>query len=110
MDAQSRKRSNEDGTLRVLCAGEVPSKIPPLLQKIARVMDDPHSLPMMVEEIVEDTEIEKYRYHLVRMQIESEIRMREDVDRHSNRLWVARTLETIAFGERLMDGGKEDEE
>lgn len=110
MDAPSSKRSNENGTLKVLCAGKVPSKIPPLLQKIAQVMDDPHSLTMMVEDIVEDGDIEKYRYHLVRMQIESEIRMREDVDRHSKRLWAARTLETIAFGDRLMDGGKDDEE
>jgi len=97
-------------TLEVLCGGIVPEEVPEVLELIGRTVDDPTSLTFNLERIVEDPDIRSFRYHLVRVQVESELRMRDDVDRHSKRLWVARTLERVAFGGLLMDGSEDEEE
>ncbi len=104
IDERTRK------TLGVLYGGEAPRKVPQLLILIAEVIDHPMRLPANIERIVEDDKIGDHRFHLVRMQLESELRIREDVDRHTSRLWVAQTIEKIAFGDLLVDGQKPDEE
>ena len=108
----SKKRIDERTrkTLGVLYGGEVPKKVPQLLMLIAEVIDHPMKLPSRIEQIVKDEKIEDHRYHLVRIQLESELRIREDVDRHTSRLWVAQTIEKIAFGDLLVDGQKPDED
>jgi hypothetical protein len=93
-------------TLDVLCAGDVPDPVPPILEMIRAAIDDPDTLTNSIQTIVEDPAIKDLRFHLVRMQVESEIRMREDVDRHSKRLWVSQTIERLAFGDLKLEGGK----
>ncbi len=109
---RSAKKMDErtNKTLGVLYGVEVPRKVPQLLILIAEVIDHPLKLPSHIERIVKDKDIDDHRFHLVRMQLESELRIREDVDRHTNRLWVAQTIEKIAFGDLLVDGQKPDEE
>lgn len=110
MTSEKRIDERTKKTLGVLYGGEVPRKVPQLLIWIADVIDHPLKLPSNIERIVKDKDIDDHRYHLVRMQLESELRIREDVDRHTNRLWVAQTIENIAFGDLLVDGQKPDEE
>lgn len=110
MTSEKRIDERTRKTLGVLYGGEVPRKVPRLLMLIAEVIDHPMKLPSNIERIVKDEKIGDHRYHLVRMQLESELRIREDVDRHTNRLWVVQTIEKIAFGELLVDGQKPDEE
>jgi len=102
----ANERKYTDRTMEILCAGEVPRKVPPLLETIASTIDNPYSLTYNAERIATDPLIKDFRYHLVRVQIHSEINMREDVDRHTLRLWVAQTLEKLAFGDLKLDGSK----
>lgn len=102
-----RKRKE---TLTVLCGGEVPTKVSPTLSNIADCLDRPVEFTEKVENICESEDSEEYRYHLVRMQIYSELNIREDVDYHSRRLWIAQTLEKLIFGKLKIDGSSDDEE
>jgi hypothetical protein len=97
-------------TLEVLCGGIMPEKVPPVLELIRAAVDDPGTLTYTVQTIVEDPAIKDLRFHLVRMQIESEIRMREDVDHHAKRLWVSQTIERLAFGDLKLEGSKKDQD
>ena len=97
-------------TLEVLCGGNVPEEIPPTLELIRAAVDDPDTLTNNVQRIVEDPSINDLRFHLIRMQIESEINMREDVDRHAKRLWVAQAIERLAFGDLKLEGTKSDQD
>ncbi len=110
MNSEKRIDERTKKTLVVLYGGEVPRKVPQLLIWIADVIDHPLKLPSQIERIIKHKDIDDHRFHLVRMQLESELRIREDVDRHTNRLWVAQTIEKIAFGDLLVDGQKPDEE
>jgi hypothetical protein len=95
-------------TLLVLCGGNIPEKAPPVLELIRAAVDDPDRLTNTIQAIVEDPAIKDLRFHLIRMQIESEIRIREDVDHHAKRLWVAQTIERLAFGDLKLDGSKHE--
>ena len=94
-------------TIDILFGGRIPEKIPDPVAKIAEALDDPRRLPYLIEEITTHKDIGKYRIHLVRVQVESELRMREDVDFHSTRLWIAQTIEKVAFGDLLTEGIEE---
>ena len=102
-----RKR---DDTIRVLCGGNIPSEIPHTLSLIAESLDHPKKLTENVEEICEGDDSQDYRYHLIRMQLDTELNMREDVDYNSRRLWIAQTLEKLIFGKLKIDGSSEDED
>lgn len=99
-------------TLEVLFGGSIPKKIPKEINLMAECIDNPADLYKHIEDIATSKNIEKYRFHLVRMQLESELRVRDDVDFHSKRLWVAQSIEKIVFGDLKVDGVKEgkDEE
>jgi hypothetical protein len=97
-------------TMEILCGGAIPDDVPRALELIRAAVDDPDTLTNTVQIIVDDPAIKELRWHLVRMQVESEIRMREDVDRHAKRLWVAQTIERLAFGDLKLEGAKHDQD
>jgi hypothetical protein len=96
-------------TLRTLYGADVPDKVPVIVELIAESIDRPETLPANIEKIATDKDAEDYRFHLIRMQLESELRVREDVDYHSRRLWVAQTIEKVIFGDLKTEGSKKEE-
>jgi hypothetical protein len=97
-------------TMEILCGGEVPKKVPALLDLIAATIDDPRTLINNAERIATDPGIKDYRFHLVRIQIHSELNMRENVDKYTVRLWASQTLERLAFGDLKLEGSKRSED
>lgn len=93
-------------SLRVLCGGKVPEKVTPLLDLIATCLAEPLMFPELVEDIVTDEAIRESRINLARVQIDSELRMRQDVDYHTQRLWMAQTIERMVFGGLMIEGEK----
>lgn len=74
---------------------------------LAKVIDDPYSLPYLIKEL-NDLEIkdeESVRFALVRVQIDSELRMNEDIQMHQRRRYVAQVIEKLLFGEVLIEIG-----
>jgi hypothetical protein len=98
-----------------LFGGKIPKKVPSLFSTIGRCLADPKIFPMEVEGIINDEGINDARISLVRVQLDSELRMREDVEYFTQRLWVAQTIERMVFGGLMAEGEKlkddsEDEE
>jgi len=101
-------------TLRLLMGqtevdtGSVPEEI--LL--LAKAIDDPYSLPYLIEELnaLEIKDEEMVRFALVRVQIDSELRMNEDIQMHQRRRFVAQVMEKLLFGEVLIEMGAPLEE
>ncbi|MGA1820308.1 MAG: hypothetical protein ACMUHU_04785 [Thermoplasmatota archaeon] len=103
-------------SLQLLSGGKVPPKTAALMEKIATCLAEPLLLPELIEDIVGDENIRDMRIALARVQIDSELRMRQDVDYHTQRLWTAQTIERMVFGglivegEKLKKDGEEEEE
>lgn len=83
--------------------GNVPDEI--LL--IAKAIDDPYCLPFIIEELdeLEIKDEKMFRFALLRVQIDSELRMNEDIQMHQRRRYVAQVIEKMIFGELLIEIG-----
>lgn len=101
-----RRSSKYDQALQTLYGGQVPKRILPLFEKIAKCLAEPKILPLEIEEIVNDEALLENRISLSRIQIESELRMREDVEYFTQRLWAAQTIERMVFGGLMVEGEK----
>jgi hypothetical protein len=101
-----RRSSKYDQALYTLFEGKVPKNIPSLFEKIARCLAEPKILPLEIEGIITDEALSNSRICLARVQIESELRMREDVEYFTQRLWVAQTIERMVFGGLMVEGEK----
>jgi hypothetical protein len=103
-------------TLEVLCGGDVPENPPGILIDIAECLERPKEMYRLIGGILDDPMSDSIRVHLARVQIDSELHMRDDVDYQSQRLWVAQTIERMIFGglmvegEKVKDEQKDDEE
>ncbi len=78
---------------------------------MAEVVDNPDKLPYFLETIksleIEDTE--KFRFVLLRVQIDSQLHLNEDIEKYHKRLFVSQVIEKLLYGELLLEAGKEDE-
>ena len=79
---------------------------------IAEVVDDPDKLPYLIESIksMEIDDVEKFRFVLLRVQIDSMLHMNEDIERYHKRLYVSQVIEKLLYGEILLAEGKEEDE
>lgn len=79
---------------------------------IAEVVDEPEKLPYLLETIksmnIED--MEKFRFVLLRVQIDSELHMNEDMERYHKRLYVSQVVEKLLYGELLLEAEKGDDD
>ncbi|MCK5660786.1 MAG: hypothetical protein KAH86_05450 [Methanosarcinales archaeon] len=77
------------------------------LLMIARAIDNPTLLPYLIEQIfLLDVEKEdKLRFSLIRVQIDCELHMNEDLQYYQIRRYVAQTVEKMLYGELLLETG-----
>ncbi|MDP2766837.1 MAG: hypothetical protein Q8O41_05230, partial [Candidatus Methanoperedens sp.] len=87
-------------------------EVPLSVLTIAEVVDDPDRLPYLIESIksMEIDDMEKFRFVLLRVQIDSHLHMNEDLERYMKRLYVSQVIEKLLYGEILLAEGKEEEE
>jgi len=101
-------------TLKLLTGQYEPDigEIPENLLIIAEAVDGPDKLPYLIETItsLEIDDMEKFRFALLRVQIDSELHMNEDLQRYQKRLYVAQIIEKLLYGELFFEAGKEDNE
>ncbi len=87
-------------------------EVPESVLTIAEVVDDPDKLPYLIEGIksmeIEDTE--KFRFVLLRVQIDSMLHMNEDIEKYQKRLYVSQVIEKLLYGEIMLAEGKEEDE
>lgn len=101
-------------TLQLLVGQKQPdfSNIQDNILLLSEVVDDPYKLPYLIEQIqsLEIEDKDKFRFALLRVQIDSELHMNEDIQRNQQRRYVAQIIEKLLYGEILLEvGGKEEE-
>lgn len=86
--------------------------VPETVLTIADVVDDPDKLPYLIEGIksMEIEDAEKFRFVLLRVQIDSHLHMNEDLERYMKRLYVSQVIEKLLYGELLLEEGEEDDD
>ncbi len=80
---------------------------------IAEVVDEPEKLPYLLETIksMEIGDMEKFRFVLLRVQIDSMLHMNEDIEMYQKRLYVSQVIEKLLYGKiLLLEEGEEEEE
>jgi hypothetical protein len=80
---------------------------------LARVLKDPLSLPRRLKEIcslkLNDEERRDLRMALIRVQIESELKMNEDIQRYQQRRYVSQVIEILLYKDLLLASGEPEE-
>ena len=96
-------------TLRLLLgeASVEQGNFPGEILLLAKAIDDPYCLPFIIEELdgMEIADEKMFRFALLRVQIDSELRMNEDIQMHQRRRYVAQVIEKMIFGELLIEIG-----
>lgn len=80
---------------------------------IAEVVDDPDKLPYVIEGIksLEIDDVDKFRFVLLRVQVDSHLHMNEDLGKYMKRLYVSQVIEKLLYGELLLlEEGKDEDE
>jgi len=105
------KYSAED--LEVLSGETKPLEPKGYILLLARVLKDPLSLPRRLKEIcslkLNDEERRDLRMALIRVQIESELKMNMDIQRYQQRRYVSQVIEILLFKELLLASGEPEE-
>ncbi|MDP3104575.1 MAG: hypothetical protein Q8M95_08195 [Candidatus Methanoperedens sp.] len=79
---------------------------------IAEAVDEPDRLPYLLETIksLEIDDMDKFRYVLLRVQIDSELHMNEDIQKYHKRLYVSHVIEKLLYGELFFEAGKDEDD
>lgn len=87
-------------------------KIPNSVLVIAEAVDGPDKLPYLLETIksLEIEDMDKFRYVMLRVQIDSELHMNEDIEKYHKRLYVSQVIEKLLYGELFFEAGKDEED
>lgn len=108
------ERINIDGELyktselELLTGERNPVNVKDYVLLIAKVLQNPMRLPELLKEFctlrntLSDPEKEDMRMALLRVQIDSELRMHEDILRFQQRRYVAQVIEILIFKELLL--------
>jgi hypothetical protein len=89
--------------------------IPEEMLLLSEVIEDPLKLPYMLETFyTAQIKNEKaFHFALLRVQVDSDLRMHEDIQKYQQRKYVAETLEKLLYEELMLAVGEhagEDEE
>jgi hypothetical protein len=97
------------GTLKVLTGEETikPRKINKNFLLIAEAIDDPNNFPFLLGGIYNIAHEEEIRLGLARVQVDSKLKMKEDLEAYNTRLYVAEAIEKLLFGDLIIEGNGE---
>jgi hypothetical protein len=73
---------------------------------LARVLHNPMRLPWFLKAICDlclnDEELKDLRLALIRVQVDAELKMNQDIQRYQQRRYVAQVIEILQFNELLL--------
>ncbi|MGB9941313.1 hypothetical protein [Methanosarcina sp.] len=75
---------------------------------LSEVIEDPHKLPYLLETFYTTPIKNEKAFHfaLLRVQVDSDLRMHEDIQKYQQRRYVAETLEKLLYGELMLSVGE----
>lgn len=97
-------------TLQILLGKKEIDKIDKRFELIAKALDNPYELPDLIADIYRLKPEEDLRLGLIRIQLDSNLRMNENLEFYQKRLYVAESIEKLLFGELLLEKGKESKD
>lgn len=82
--------------------------IPEEMLFLSEAIEDPKKLPYLLETFyTAQIKNEKaFHFALLRVQVDSDIRMHEDIQKYQQRKYVAETLEKLLYGELMLSVGE----
>ena len=108
----SEKFSSHD--LELLTGGEKTDSPKKFILLLARALRDPLKLPAMLKDFcslcLEEEELSELRLALIRVQVDADLRMHEDIQRYQQRRYVAQVVEILVFKELLLSRREQLEE
>lgn len=87
-------------------------KVPDNILIIAQAIDEPDELPYLIETIksMEIENMDRFRFVLFRVQIDSQLHMNEDLMRYQKRLFVSQVIEKLLYEEVFLAEEKDEDE
>ncbi len=87
-------------------------RIPDNILTVAEAVDEPDKLPYLIEKIksLEIEDMDRFRFVLLRVQIDSQLHMNEDLERYQKRLYVSQVIEKLLYGDLFFEEGKENDD
>lgn len=83
-----------------------PEKIKNYILLVARALRNPMRLPWLLKDIfclcIKDDEQRDMRLCLIRVQVQAELMMNQDIQRYQQRRYVAQVIEILLFNELLL--------
>jgi hypothetical protein len=82
--------------------------IPEEMLLLSEVIEDPLKLPYLLDTfyIANIKNENAFHFALLRVQVDSDLRMHEDIQKYQERKYVAETLEKLLYGELMLYVGK----
>ena len=82
--------------------------IPEEMLFLSEVIEDPLKLPYLLDTfyIANIKNENAFHFALLRVQVDSDLRMHEDLQKYQQRKYVAETLEKLLYGELMLSVGK----
>ena len=82
--------------------------IPEEMLLLSEVIEDPLKLPYLLDTfyIANIKNENAFHFALLRVQVDSDLRMHEDIQKYQERKYVAETLEKLLYGELMLSVGK----
>ncbi len=73
---------------------------------VARALKNPMRLPWLLKDIcnicLNEDEMREMRLALIRVQVDAELRMNQDIQRYQQRRYVAQVMEVLLFNELML--------
>ena len=79
--------------------------VPKELLILCEILDEPYKLPYLLESYysMKIGDEQAFRFSLLRVQVDSDLRMHEDIQKHQQRSYVARTIEKPLYRELMLE-------
>jgi hypothetical protein len=78
----------------------------PYILLLAKVLHGPLRLPWLLKDIcdlcLDESEMKDLRLALIRVQVDAELKMNQDIERYQQRRYVAQVIEILQFNELLL--------
>jgi phage-related minor tail protein len=77
----------------------------PEYQLLAEAIEHPLQLPYLIEQIyrLDIQDEDAYRFALLRVQIDADLRMSEDIPRYQQQKYIAQVIERIIYGNLMLE-------
>jgi hypothetical protein len=83
-----------------------PSRVKSYILLVARALRNPMRLPWLLKDIfnlcIKEEEQREMRLCLIRVQVQAELMMNQDIQRYQQRRYVAQVIEILLFNELLL--------